>query len=58
MLEHVDDESLEASVQQKTVGLLQRKKEDGPVALLVGAAVVTDTWRPQSQEEASHCIFR
>lgn len=44
-----DEEYLGASVEQETVGL-QRKKKDGPA---VGMAVATDTWRPQSQEEAA-----
>lgn len=44
-----DEEYLGASVEQETVRL-QRKKKDGPA---VGMAVATDTWRPQSQEEAA-----
>lgn len=42
-------------MQQETV-VLQRKEEEGLAVVAVGAVVATETWPPQSQEEASHRI--
>ncbi|KAM1398261.1 hypothetical protein ACFX2I_015729 [Malus domestica] len=50
-----EDESLGAVVQQEPVAL-QIKEEERLAVAVVGKVVATDTWPPQSQEEASQRI--
>lgn len=48
------DEPLGAAVQRETE--VVQRKEEGLAVVAVGAVVATETWPPQSQEEASHRI--